>query len=148
MQGPVPVLYKRHFTALSSAQKHQHLHHFPQTHPARTQPCLFIIRRSHQVGRRDRGVSGGPLIIPRWPSTGVKTSLFYILSFCIRMAGLLSGTKCTLNLSGGAIVFPLFFPLLNKLINWTALIYRWKTSSVLNFVVLYAFPIPCQAPDM
>lgn len=110
MQGPVPVLYKHHFTALSPAQNHHHLHHFPQTHPARTQPCLFIIRRSHQVGRR--GVLGGPLIIPRWPSTGVKTSLFYILSFCIRMARLLSSTKCTLNLSGGAIIFS-FLSLIN-----------------------------------
>ncbi|KAK2826974.1 hypothetical protein Q7C36_017900 [Tachysurus vachellii] len=50
MQGPVSVLYKHHFTALSSAQNHHHLHHDPQMHPARTQPCLFIIRRSHQPG--------------------------------------------------------------------------------------------------
>ncbi|GAA6083755.1 uncharacterized [Tachysurus ichikawai] len=48
MQGPVSVLYKHNFTALSSVQNHHHLHHDPQTHPARTQPCLFIIRRSHQ----------------------------------------------------------------------------------------------------
>lgn len=91
---------------------------------------------------------GGPLIIPCWSSTGVKTGLFYILSFCIQIARLLSGTKCTLNLSEGAIIFSPFFPLLNKLINWTALVYRWKTSLVLNFVVLYVFPIPCQASDM
>lgn len=33
-----------------------------------------------------------------------------------------------------------FFPLFNKLINWTALIYRRKTSSALNFVCFVCFP--------
>ncbi len=94
MRGPVPVFYKRHFTAVLFV-----LSPTPH-HRVETSPFFFGAERA-ATGRYGEGLSSCPTA-PQSVSESLptKTGLLHIPRFCIWMSRLLFSLKCTLNLSG------------------------------------------------
>lgn len=61
MRGPVPVFYKRHFTAVLFVLS-------PLTPPHRVETSPFFFSEQRELRRAD---TGGPLVMPHCPSIGV-----------------------------------------------------------------------------